>query len=133
MSPSGLCERCLQPTAWGEHGWLKCPMEPRAEWVDSLMSGTDKRYEFTTQHVKPGTEIRSKGQWKRFLKANKMNDDLTMKEHLEFASRGADKRKEENRRHFVKQMTHYFEQKLPQFGSEVKRIPQELARMKQGR
>lgn len=24
-----ICERCFKPATEGEHGWLKCPLEPR--------------------------------------------------------------------------------------------------------
>lgn len=55
----------------------------------------DKLFEFTTSFRKPGTQIRTKGQWERFKKQNNLVD-LPIKERMDMASRGfAEKKRKE--------------------------------------
>lgn len=66
--------------------------------IERVASTGDKRYEFVTRHLRPGTEIRSHGQWRRFLKQHGMTDDLTPKELRDLAHTDTMKEKKSRER-----------------------------------
>ena len=45
----------------------------------------DKMWDFTTEHLEPGTRITSRNHWKSLLRRTNRNDDLTGKELLSLA------------------------------------------------
>lgn len=90
------CQRCYGDLEVGKHGWKVCPLQPRHE--TGFNTHGDLRYTFITTHVKPGTEIRSKGQWERFLRVNNLTDSLKPKELMDMASRGYQQKKSHERR-----------------------------------
>ena len=112
-----------------QRGCFLCPT-PSAVNV----TGKDKLWDFTTQHIQPGTRITSKKQWQTLLKEKQLTDDLTTKEVVEFnVGGGAEKRHAQVRREQFEATKRYYEKVLPQFGSDVKKIPQEFARMLRSR
>lgn len=60
------CDRCLQPADVGEHGWMRCPLEPRRSAIhvidDQLEGGA--RWCETLGH-QPVWLDGTKSQWKR--------------------------------------------------------------------
>jgi len=59
-----ICERCLTDAAVGEHGWLKCPLEPRPATlgvIDDQIEGGPRF--FDTMGHEP-VWIESKSQWR---------------------------------------------------------------------
>ena len=93
----------------GRHGLGVCPLEPRTAWADSVLLSKDKRYDFTTKHVRPGTEIRTKQQWQRFLKRHKLTDDLSAKE---LASMDGGKQRQERQQRLRSQLVPIFTRAL---------------------
>ena len=106
---AGLCQRCWTPRRMGQHGLGVCPLEPRTEWANSVVLGKDKRYDFTTRHVQPGTEIRTQGQWRQFLKRHKLTDDLSAKE---LASMDGSKQRQERQQRLHSQLVPIFTRAL---------------------
>lgn len=92
------CERCHASLGSGNHGWLVCPLSPDPDWQRSASVAKDLRYAFVTQHVHPGTEIRSKGQWEGFLKRHRLTDDLGLKEKVDRVKSGLKNRKKLERK-----------------------------------
>jgi len=73
------------------------------------MLSKDKRYNFTTRHVQPGTEIRTQHQWRRFLKRHKLTDDLSAKE---LGSMDGSKQRQERRQRLHSQLVSIFTRAL---------------------
>jgi len=73
------------------------------------MLSKDKRYNFTTRHVRPGTEIRTQSQWRRFLKRHKLTDDLSAKE---LASMDGAKQRQERQQRLHSQLVPIFTKAL---------------------
>jgi hypothetical protein len=66
------CERCLTDAAVGEHGWLKCPLEPRpsrTSVIDDQIEGGPRF--FDTMGHEP-VWIESKSQWRAEVAARQL-------------------------------------------------------------
>jgi hypothetical protein len=67
-----ICERCLTDAAVGEHGWLKCPLEPRPRSIsviDDQLEGGPRFFE--TMGPEP-VWIESKSQWRAEVEARQL-------------------------------------------------------------
>ena len=58
----------------------------------------DKRYEFTTDTIEPGTQIRSKRQWEGLLKRNHLTDDLGIREKSQRVNSGLRERRKKEKK-----------------------------------
>ncbi len=81
-----------------EHGFQRgseCGVCTGEKPNQAFYTSKDKLWEFETTHYKPGTEIRTKGQWKALLKKNNAHDDYSTKEVVNhvFTSKEDRKRK----------------------------------------
>jgi len=76
---------------------LECGCTMHRLILGPIYTHKDRAFTFTTQHIRPGTEIRSKGQWNRFLKVHKLTDDVGPKEKLNIVNSGLPARKRQER------------------------------------
>lgn len=67
-----ICERCFQPLDQGEHGWLKCPLEPRPKSVSVIDDQIEGGPRFFDTMGHEDVWIESKSQWRREVAARNL-------------------------------------------------------------
>lgn len=129
------CRRCKDVTLHmieaGRCITCPCGGRMRRHFIGPAYSSKDKLWEFTTTHLKPGTTIRSKRQWQRFLKTHKLTDDISTREIRDGANSHAlaQRKRAERSAAFKRTMTRYFERKLPELGITSQEVQRDLQRL----